>query len=283
MNCKYCRQEIDNDSRYCEYCGKYTGRFSRFGNPVFLRRVIICLLLIFAVLITACALFTASDIFNAVTSKDHQKQTDAVQTPAPTSTPLPARSENAKDITSMYTPAKMKKLNQYLSALPSAGISNFSSGDGDIDIDAAFKAAFIYNAVNFESRIRTTDGKQKISEKNMTSTVKKLFGITPDGTSTDHFIYDEDNYYTDTTLAPEKAFAQVNAIYDNKDGTYTVELEIYSYTGEEFSSEYYAPKENWSGDFSVSKIADGAAVMRCLDDTAGDTWVILDYGIQQNG
>lgn len=288
MKCKHCKKDIDTDSIYCQHCGKYTHRFPRYQNPVFLRRIIVLLIIMLTISIVFIAWWLGGAIFDRITAKptSQPSRTENLdQSPAPTSTPtatptpIPTRATAAKDITSDYSPSVIKRLNEYLSTIPCADISEFSTSGVDMDIDTIIKCAFIHNMMPSNGKVTKTLDMQSVSARNIAQSAKKYFGISLEHTSTDNFVYENNKYQTDISLSPQKQFVQTNSIYDNKDGTYLVEFDIYSFDNQTFSSGMYSPKETWTTQYLATKISTGAVTMRNLDDKDGSTWVITEYGV----
>lgn len=278
MICKNCKRKLEQDALYCTYCGKYTGRHPRTQNPIFLKRVIAWLVMIIAILTILCIILgmLALRLDNKQKKNDLLPSfTEETPTDAPTLPPTPTALVRGEDVTADYSISDKKKLNMVLSTFSFSGVEIFSQEGGDADMETMLKCAFMYCKRNKKSSVGTENGKQYISDDLMKETMKQLFGIVPDPESVGSFTYEKERYYTSSAKKTDTTFAQLTAIYKNADGTYTVDLDIYDYGDEAFSSEFYTPKNKWSKEFNVKRIAQATAVINDLSKESG--WSVLSY------
>lgn len=278
MRCKNCGYELERDALYCTHCGKYTGRHPRTQNPIFLKRVIAWLLLLVAALLLMNIMFGVliMNMFQTPQTTDlmpsFPKET-AMPTVSPTLAPTPL--PRGAEVTTDYPVSEKKKLNMMLSAFSIAGVDAFTQESGDADVETMLRCAFLYYKRNKKSAVVVDESRQYLSEDLMGESCKQLFGIEPDPESVGDFMYENKRFYVSSSEKPKTMFAQLTAIYKNDDGTYTVDMDIYDYGDEAFSSEYYNPKSRWTEDFDVKRVAQATAVMRGLEGNGNKT--IISY------
>lgn len=174
-----------------------------------------------------------------------------------------------------------RKINIFFSNFSEAYMTEF-----DIDnynLGELINFAYVHNTINNYNLIGVDGYEMYIDKSHVEKTINKYFGLNISHGNVGGFQYRNGKYYTQAASGENYSFfSHVDALKDNKDGTYSAEISIYSdnnYDG--VNSVYYNSKKTWENiqnSYEYLGKAEAKAKPEVVDGK--NTYQLLYYKVQ---
>lgn len=206
-------------------------------------------------------------------SKVIAKETESEQT-------IPSK----KDVFPKLSYDEKKKLNLFFSNLSEAYFSQFNKDN--YNVEQLIDFAVVHNKINYANRIKTTQVKggsyDELDSKHVIDTVKRFFGIEIKAKATEVYPLEGGNYHWPSADGEQYMnFSQIINFYDNRNGTFTAEIQIYTSDFEsQGESVLYEPKdEAWGNDIGYDNYGTATAVVKKAKLLNKDTYQVIEYKV----
>jgi len=173
-----------------------------------------------------------------------------------------------------------KKINIFFSNFSEAYFSGYDENNKDLGNLLNF--AYIHNKINNPKRIEIEDSEMFVDKGYIEKTINQFFGVEITHQSIGEFQYREGKYYTPAADGENyNRFSQVDILQDNKDGTYFVEVSIYS--TDEIDNILYEPKKSWENTYSYEYLGIAKATIKAVTFDGKEMYQLLSYeAIEEN-
>ncbi|OZQ68294.1 hypothetical protein [Paenibacillus odorifer] len=177
---------------------------------------------------------------------------------------------------------KKQALNTFFSNFSEVNFGNFNSkGYKDSDL---INFSILHNYINADNKIKAEGLYFTIKDSYVAESVKKYFGLTIKHQKTDRYSYSNGTYkWPAASGEPFPNFSQVVEMYKNKDGSYSVSLEIYN-AGTDYEGDkmIYKPKSSWEKNFKPELIGKATAVIKMAKVNDKQTYQLIQYNLNKN-
>ncbi|MFF2909184.1 hypothetical protein [Paenibacillus sp. NPDC057934] len=178
--------------------------------------------------------------------------------------------------------SKKQALNTFFSNFSEVNFGNFNSkGYKDSDL---INFSILHNYINADNKIKVEGSYFTIKDSYVAESVKKYFGLTIKHQKTDRYSYSNGTYkWPAASGEPSPNFSQAVTMYKNKDGSYSVSLEIYNAaTDYEGDKMIYKPKNLWGKDFKPELIGRATAIIKMVKINDKQTYQLIQYNLNQD-
>jgi hypothetical protein len=177
---------------------------------------------------------------------------------------------------------KRQALNIFFSNFSEVSFGNFNAKaykDSDL-----INFSILHNYINADNTIKVDGLYFTIKESYVAESVKKYFGLTIKHQKTDQYSYSNGIYKWPAASGESFAnFSQAVAMYKNKDGSYSVSLEIYDAgTDYEGNKMIYKPKSSWEKGFKPKLISKATAMIKEVKINNKQTYQLIQYKLIEN-
>ncbi|WP_438498488.1 hypothetical protein, partial [Paenibacillus sp. IHBB 3054] len=140
------------------------------------------------------------------------------------------------------------------------------------------------NYINADNKIKINGSYFTINDSYVAESIKKYFGLTIKHQKTDRYTYSNGIYkWPAASGEPFPNFSQAVTMYKNKDGSYSVSLEIYNAgTDYEGNKMIYKPKSLWEKGFKPELIGKATAMIKTVKINDKQTYQLIQYNLNKN-
>lgn len=188
------------------------------------------------------------------------------------------QSDHGEDIFDNFSFDEKKALNIFFSNFSEANFGNFDIGG--YDEDELINFAIKHNRINYQKRIQLNGNREELEGSYVSQTIDRFFDLSVDNRSISGYEFRNGNYNWPAADGEQFwEFTQVDNLYDNRDGTFTVRLSIYS-AGFEYEGmkKIYEPKnDSWDNSFTPDYIGIAEAIIKKADVNGRSTYQLIKY------
>ena len=271
MYCPKCGKEINNQDKFCPFCGKGFSAYELSNRNTFgaerknkKGKKIIKTVIIFVFAVGAISIFAlfksnivkqnkavSSDSIrnNSNTSEFYHNSTSSFNGAVQPEKNIIKEIEETTALSTWesLSTSEKKDINIFLSNFAEADIYYLDSSMEDRLIDFAVIHNLINtNNTNYEFDLLSLDATF------VQNTIYKFFGINVPDQSTYQFSYVDGAYHWKRSEVNYLKFVQINSLEDNKDGTFTAHFDVYILPDGYYDSvpqEAYYPMDYWEDPF----------------------------------
>ena len=189
--------------------------------------------------------------------------------------------EKPKNLIEGMTNDEKRNINVFLSNFSEIHFYSYGNGDAD-ENESLLSFAFLHNTYNSTGNVFMTNaGYYAMTSAAVDTTLNRYFGRTVPHMSVGPYIYSEGNFHVEPAAGSVCSYFSVaTALYDNKDGTFTVEFEVFSDMDKDISvdsSSYSCTPERARALYSLD--AKGSAVVTKKTYNGTNTYELKKYSV----